>query len=131
LRPATWLDPATIGAVKGPPITIRCECGTVHRVPYGDAVTCPDCGRRWDTSQIPEADYDGVMSDMRRYRIQAMVLGLGLGLVVVMVGVITDRPLFPLALIAMAGWWLLYMPRWRRKVRERARDLPTWKLRSG
>jgi hypothetical protein len=117
--------------VKGPPITVRCDCGTVHRLPYGDAVTCPTCGRRWDTSQIPEAEYLGVLTDMRRYRVQAMVLGSAIGLGVVVIAAITGRPLFPLALIAMAGWWLLYMPRWRRKVRERARNLPTWKLRSG
>jgi hypothetical protein len=71
------------------------------------------------------------MRDMRRYRLQAMLLGGGVGIAVVLIGLLTDRPIFPLALIAMAGWWLLYMPRWRSKVRSRARDLPTWKLRSG
>jgi hypothetical protein len=69
------------------------------------------------------------MREMRGYRIRAMVLGGGLGLAVVVIGVLTERPIFPLALIAMAGWWLLYMPRWRRKVRERARALPSWTLR--
>jgi hypothetical protein len=71
------------------------------------------------------------MRDMRRYRVQAMVLGSAIGLAVVLLAVMTKQPLFPLALIAMAGWWLLYMPQWRRKVRKRARNLPTWKLRSG
>jgi hypothetical protein len=71
------------------------------------------------------------MRDMRRYRVQAMVLGSAIGLAVVVVAALTDRPLFPLALIAMAGWWLVYMPQWRRKVRARARNLPSWKLRSG
>jgi hypothetical protein len=69
------------------------------------------------------------MREMRGYRIQAMLLGAGLGLAVVAIGMLTDRPIFPLALIAMAGWWLLYMPRWRRKVRDRARGLPSWTLR--
>jgi hypothetical protein len=116
--------------VKGPPITVRCDCGTVEHVPYGRSWTCPSCGRTWDTAQIPAEEYEGIMRDMRRYRIQAMTLGAGLGLLVVAVGILTDRPVFPLALIAMAGWWLLYMPRWRRKVRARARELPAWKLRS-
>ncbi len=70
------------------------------------------------------------MRDMRGLRIQAMVLGSAIGLGVVLLATLTDRPLFPLALIAMAAWWLLYMPRWRRKVRSRVRNLPTWKLRS-
>ena len=71
------------------------------------------------------------MRDMRGFRIQAMVLGSAIGLGVVLLATLTDRPLIPLALIAMAGWWLLYMPRWRRKVRARARQLPTWNLRAG
>jgi hypothetical protein len=124
-------EPCSIAEVKGPPITVTCDCGEVLRVPYGESAACGSCGRRWDTAQIPADEYEGVMRDMRRYRVEAMVLGLGLGLLVVTVGVTTGRPLFPLALIAMAGWWLLYMPRWRRKVRARARSLPTWKLRSG
>jgi hypothetical protein len=118
-------------AVKGPPITVRCDCGTVQHIPYGESWTCPSCGRRWDTAQIPAEEYEGVMRDMRHYRIQAMWLGSGIGLAVVLLAVLTDRPLFPLALIAMAGWWLVYMPQWRRKVRARARSLPSWKLRSG
>lgn len=117
--------------MKGPPITVTCECTAVERIPYGDTWTCPSCGRRWDTNQIPAEDYEGVMRDMRGLRMQAMVLGSAIGLGVVLLATLTDRPLFPLALIAMAGWWLLYMPRWRRKVRARARQLPTWNLRAG
>jgi uncharacterized membrane protein YdfJ with MMPL/SSD domain len=71
------------------------------------------------------------MREMKRYRIQAALLGVGVALAVVIVGTFTDRPIFPLALIALSGWWLLYMPRWRRKVRAAARSLPTWKLRPG
>jgi hypothetical protein len=29
----------------------------------------------------------------------------------------------------MAFWFLVYMPRWRQKVRRRARSLPHWQLR--
>jgi hypothetical protein len=117
--------------VKGPPITVTCDCGTVERVPYGQAWTCPSCGRRWDTTQIPAEEYEGILRDMRRYRIEAFALGSAIGIAVVALAVLGDRPIFPLALIAMTGWWILYMPRWRRKVRARARKLPTWKLRSG
>jgi len=117
--------------VRGPPITVRCDCGAIQHIPYGEARACQSCGRRWDTAQIPAEEYEGVMRDMRRYRVRAMVLGSAIGLAVVALAALTDRPLFPLALIAMAGWWLLYMPQWRRKVRARARSLPTWKLRSG
>ena len=117
--------------VKGPPITVTCDCGTVERIPYGDTWTCPSCGRRWDTAQIPAEEYEGVLRDMRRYRLEALALGSAIGIAVVLLAVVSDRPIFPIALIAMTGWWILYMPRWRRKVRARARELPVWKLRSG
>jgi hypothetical protein len=71
------------------------------------------------------------MRDMKGLRVRAMGLGAALGLAVVLISLFSERPIFPLALVAMAGWWLLYMPRWRRRVRARARDLPTWNLRSG
>jgi hypothetical protein len=71
------------------------------------------------------------MRDMRGLRVRAMGLGAALGAAVVLVSMVSGGPIFPLALVAMAGWWLLYMPQWRRKVRARARQLPTWKLRSG
>jgi hypothetical protein len=70
------------------------------------------------------------MRDMRGLRVRAMGLGAALGVAVILVSMVSGGPIFPLALVAMAGWWLLYMPQWRRKVRARARQLPTWKLRS-
>src|SRR5712691_8002156 len=42
-----------IHEVKGPPITVKCDCGRVSLVPYGATWTCEDCGTRWNTSQIP------------------------------------------------------------------------------
>ena len=117
--------------MKGPPITVRCDCGVVQPIPYGEAWTCPSCGRRWDTAQIPAEEYRGIMHEMRMYRVQAMITGVGLAIAVVLISYVSHRPLFPLALLTMGGWWLLYMPRWRRKVRARARSLPTWKLRAG
>jgi hypothetical protein len=117
--------------VKGPPITVRCDCGVVEHVPYGEAWTCPSCGRRWDTSQIPADEYFGIMREMRGYRVRAALVGVAIGLGVLLVAILTDRPVFPLGLLATAGWWLLYMPRWRRMVRARARSIPSWNLRSG
>ncbi len=117
--------------MKGPPITVRCDCGTVEYVPYGESWLCPSCDRRWDTSQIPSEDYLGILRDMRRMRVHAMAVGAVVGVGVVLLATLSGGPIFPLALVAMAGWWLLYMPQWRRKVRARARNLPTWNLRSG
>ena len=71
----------TIAPVKGPPITVSCKCGEVRHVPYGETWTCETCGRRWNTAQIPEAEYWGIMREMRNYRL--VVVGIALGLAVV------------------------------------------------
>jgi hypothetical protein len=31
--------------------------------------------------------------------------------------------------VVLAFWFVFYMPRWRRRVREQARNLQRWKLR--
>ena len=132
LRPAASEAPCTIAGVKGPPITVRCDCGELERVPYGEAWICPGCGRRWDTAQIPSEEYWGIMREMRRYRLEviavSVVLGIALAITLANIG---SRQYFPIVLGVMGFWFLIYMPRWRRKVRARARQLPNWNLRSG
>jgi len=118
----------SICQVKGPPITIRCDCGRVADIPYGERWDCPECGRGWSTSQIPEEEYLGIMRDMRRYRVQAMIVGAAIGLGVFAFTTWTGRPILPMAMLAMTFWLLVYMPRWRRKVRGHARNLPKWTL---
>ena len=116
--------------MRGAPITVRCDCGTVEYVDYGATWKCPECGRRWNTEQIPAEEYWGIMREMRRYRLQvigvSVVVGIGFAIVIANVDA---RRFLPLALGLMAFWFLVYMPRWRQKVRRRARSLPHWQLR--
>jgi hypothetical protein len=116
--------------MRGAPITIRCDCGEVERVAYGERWSCQACGRSWNTAQIPGEEYWGVMREMRRYRLEviaaSIVLGLALAYTLAHIGA---RRYFPLVLGVMGVWFLFYMPRWRQKVRRRARDLPRWQLR--
>ena len=132
LRPAAQEAACTIAAVKGPPITVRCDCGELERVPYGEAWICPGCGRRWDTAQIPSEEYWGIMREMRRYRLEVIAVSVGLGIALaITLANIGSSQYFPIVLGVMGFWFLIYMPRWRRKVRARARQLPNWNLRSG
>ena len=66
--------------MRGAPITIRCDCGQVERVPYGQRWVCPDCGRRWNTEQIPAEEYWGIMREMRNYRLQVVGVSLAFGI---------------------------------------------------
>lgn len=114
--------------MRGARITIVCDCGHVYYAEYGETWACPDCGRRWNTGQIPEAEYWGIMHEMRRYRLQVilatLVVGAGSAIALILLG----RRFFPLALMVMTFWFLIYMPRWRQKLRRRARSLPRWQL---
>ena len=115
--------------MRGAPITVKCDCGELQYVPYGDTWECPGCSRRWDTNQIPAEEYWGIMHEMRRYRLQAMAAAVAVAAGFALFAATQGPAAFGLAPIVIGGWLLLFMPRWRRKVRGRARSLPRWQLR--
>lgn len=119
---------ARMSSMQGPPITIRCECGEVEHVPYGERWQCERCGRRWNTAQIPAEDYWGIMREMRWHRLVVIGMAVGLALVFGLLAVFVSEGLFLLLPVVLAFWFIWYMPWWRRKVRRRARSLPKWDL---
>lgn len=114
--------------MRGPPITIRCECGEAKHVPYGERWECERCGRRWNTAQIPPDEYWGLMRDMRRHRLTVIGIALGSALAFGLLAVFVSQALFLLFPMVLAGWFILYMPWWRRSLRRRVRSLPKWEL---
>ena len=54
------------------PITVRCECGETHSAKLGDVVEC-SCGRRYDTSQIPESTFAQVREHQAKARLYVRV----------------------------------------------------------
>ncbi len=68
------------------------------------------------------------MRDMRRLRITVMATALGLVVPIVALALIAGLRLLLLLPVLMSFWFLFYMPRWRRQVRERTRNLRRWKL---
>ena len=65
------------GAVlSGPPITITCDCGTKRELRYGETWTCQQCGRIWDTNDIPRDDYELIRRVQLRFRALPIALGL-------------------------------------------------------
>jgi hypothetical protein len=114
--------------MRGAPITVKCDCGALQHVPYGETWSCPECARRWNTNQIPASEYWGIMHEMRRYRVQVIVIALVLGATFAILFATTGPGAMSLLPLAMGGWYFFYMPRWRKKVRARARSLPKWQL---
>jgi hypothetical protein len=114
--------------VKGPPITVTCECGEVRHVPYGDTWECESCGRRWNTAQIPRDVYWGIMREMRNYRLVVIGVALGLAVVFGLLALLVSGGLLLLLPLVLTAWFIWFMPWWRRRIRQRTRSLPTWKL---
>ena len=115
-------------SVRGAVITIRCDCGGVGYVPYDARWECPACHRRWNTGQIPAEEYWGIMRDMRRMRINVLTTALGIVIPIVALSVLLGFRMLLLLPVVMSFWFLFYMPRWRRRVRQRARSLTSWQL---
>lgn len=114
--------------MRGAPITVRCDCGQVQYVPYGDTWTCPKCSKRWNTNQIPSEQYWGIMREMRGERIKVMIAALVLAGGFALFAMRSGPAAWALAPIVVAAWMLVFMPRWRRKLREKTRAIPTWQL---
>jgi uncharacterized membrane protein YccC len=68
------------------------------------------------------------MRDMRRMRISVILTALGFVVPVVVLALFTGLQLLLLLPVVMSFWFLFYMPRWRRRVREQARSLRRWNL---
>jgi hypothetical protein len=115
--------------MRGARITVRCDCGETTYLEYGEIWTCHSCDRRWNTTQISEAEYWGIMRQMRQYRLQVMGVAVAIAIGFVLLGVAMGPWVWLLAPVVITFWLLIFMPRWRRKVRAAARSLPTWKLR--
>jgi hypothetical protein len=114
--------------MKPPPITIECECGERKEVAYGEVWQCERCGRRWNTNQIPAAEYEGLMSTMRRFRLEVLAFAVAAAAVLVPLIVFVNPAFIFLAPIAAAMWLFLYLPNWRRRARRAASGSPRWEL---
>ena len=100
----------------------------MRHVPYGETWLCEQCGRRWNTSQIPAGEYWGLMRYMRRARLSVIGIAIGFAAVFGLLGVFVSQGLFLLLPVVLGAWFLMYMPMWRRRLRRRARSLPKWEL---
>lgn len=120
------------GAVlKGPPITVTCECGERRELLYGRRWECEQCGRAWDTGRIPHEQYEEIRQLSLRFR----ALPIGFGVLVATVAlffILTGNvfSVFFLLPVALTAWFVFLRPVWRRRYREAISSLPKWELRA-
>jgi hypothetical protein len=120
------------GAVlKGPPITVTCECGERRELAYGERWRCEACGRAWDTGRIPREQYDAIRRLSLRYR----ALPIGFGALVAALAIFFTLTgnlfsVFFLLPIALTTWFVFLRPLHRKRYREAVKGLPRWELRA-
>jgi len=115
--------------MRGATITVRCDCGGIGYIPYGERWTCRKCGRTWNTEQIPADEYWGIMREMRRLRLTVMGMAVAIVAPIAVLALVGGLRILLLLPVVLGFWFIIYMPRWRRRVRERSRNLTKWKLR--
>jgi hypothetical protein len=115
--------------VREPPITLTCDCGAITAVSYGDRWTCPDCGKTWDTSHIPRADYDRLLRSIKRYRLLTLGPPVALAAVLVPLAVLVGVQWAFLLFVLVMAHGLLVVPRIRERATESVRsNARQWKL---
>lgn len=116
---------------KGPPITVKCECGERRDLRYGERWRCDGCGRSYDTNRIPVEEY----ASLRRNRVRDRVLPslvfaavAAAALVFVLIG----RPLAVIVVFPLAGfvWSSFVRPARRRRQYQAIADRPRWQIRA-
>jgi hypothetical protein len=120
--------PGTV--LGGPPIAVTCECGTKHDVRYGEAWTCEQCGRRWDTNQIPREQYEAVRRTQLRFRVLPVAVGLLVAALAIFFSLTGNViSVFFLMPVALMVWFVFLRPVHRKRYRRAIADLPRWDLR--
>jgi hypothetical protein len=120
------------GAVlKGPPITLTCECGEKRDLPYGERWRCEQCGRTWDTNRIPREQYEQIKRVSLRFR----ALPIGFGSLVAAIAIFFTLTgnvfsVFFLLPVALTTWFVFLRPVHRRRYRAAVKGLPRWELRA-
>lgn len=116
--------------LRGPPITVTCECGEKRELRYGETWDCERCGKRWNTRQIPAEQYELIRRTQLRFRLVPIALGsvvAALAIFFTLTGNIFN--VFVLLPMAMVIWFSFLRPAHRRRYRRAIADLPRWELR--
>lgn len=114
--------------MRGPPITITCECGERRSLRYGRRWTCERCGRTWNTERIPAEEYKRFARDLRRPKLVALAIALVLAAVVLALALAVNLGLLFTLPVLLAGVAIFAGPFWKKAVRRRFAERPRWEL---
>jgi hypothetical protein len=108
-------------------LTVRCGCGATGQARYGAPWRCASCGTRWQTAGGQDQDYRDFRTELRKIRL--LVAG---GLVIVaacaVLTAIEGTRVLLSGLIALALYYIVVLPMYRRRLRALYANLPQWRL---
>jgi hypothetical protein len=117
--------------LRGPPISLACECGERRDLAYGERWTCERCGRTYDTNRIPRADYDAIRRTQLRFRALPVALGALVAATAIFFTLTGNTfSVFLLLPVALMTWFIFLRPVHRRRYRRAIAELPKWELRA-
>ncbi len=97
---------------------------------YGERWTCPQCGKTWNTGQIPQDEYEALLSNIRHYRLLVLAPTLLLAVILIPLAVLVDvRFAFLLFILELAFALLVVPPLRRRASMHVLTQTPSWNLR--
>ena len=116
---------------KGPPITVKCECGEKRELHYGERWRCEGCGRNYDTNQIPVDEYASLRLNRVHDRILPTAVFAALAGAIT-VFVLIGRPLLAIVVVPTVGfvWGSFVRPARRRRQYQEIAERPRWKIRA-
>jgi hypothetical protein len=127
--PRDWERPGAI--LKGPPITLTCECGTRRELAYGERWECESCGRVYDTTRIPPDQYEQIRKLSLRYRSIPVLFGALIALLAIFFTLTGNIfGVFFLLPVGLISWFVFLRPLHRKRYRAAIKTLPRWELRA-
>ncbi|MGH2856686.1 MAG: hypothetical protein ACRDMJ_04290 [Solirubrobacteraceae bacterium] len=116
--------------LRGPKITLTCDCGESRYLNYGERWTCEHCRKTWNTTRIPLEQYAAIRATQLRYRRVPMMLSV-VALACVIAFIVVGKAFGGLIVVALLAstWTMFFRPLHRRRYREALAELPTWKIK--
>lgn len=117
--------------LKGPRITVSCECGQTRYLAHGERWRCESCGRSYDTSRIPREQYEDIRQISLRFRVLPIAFGSMVAVLAILFTLTGNIPgVFFLLPVALVTWFVFLRPFHRKRYREAIKGLPVWQLRA-
>lgn len=121
-------SPAYNRHVRGPPIHVTCDCGNERDLRYGEKWKCEQCGKTWNTEQIPAEEYRGLMRDLRRLRLVALAVALCAVAIVLPLAYFVNLGFLFIGPVFLTLAAILIGPFWKSRVRRVVAERPRWEL---